>query len=292
MYIIFADGKQFDLITAKGKNEIVSSPEDMITAADRLTLELRFDSTKVDMEDLKPYFLNPDEKTSVIVLIDDNEEAFTHVDYVIRLKFSLEYVDGNSNPYIIMKLAKLNETDKALREVAGKVKVYTGTELQIAIAKKLDEVSEACHTKIESGIDVGEHHYSLTQTDQTNIGTWLNFVNLGFDAVPYHADGEWCTIYDAETFKTIAFTAITFIVDNTTYCNMLMRWIETLTDIDVINAVVYGETPLTGEYLENYQNIMSNLPYQDLIQPQSTGETPVEDETVTENTESTENVTE
>lgn len=258
MYVIFSDGKQFDLITAKGKNEIVSSPEDMITAADRLTLELRFDSTVVDMEDLKPYFLNPDEKTSVITLIDDNNEVFTHTDYVIRLKFSLEYVDGNSNPYIIMKLAKLNETDKALREVAGKIKVYTGTELQIAIAKKVDEVSEACNKAIEAGVDYNDEHYSLTSQDQTNILAWGNRASNGM-YVPYHADGQHCRPYAPEEFSGLVEAAIGHIAHHTTYCNLLMRWVETLTDIDVINAVKYGTTELTGIYLADYNANMALL---------------------------------
>ena len=38
-----------------------------------------------------------------------------------------------------------------------------------------------------------------------------------------------------------------------------MQYIKTLTSVDDIEAVTYGQE-LTGSYLENYNNIMNNLP--------------------------------
>ena len=170
----------------------------------------------------------------------------------------MEYVDGNANPYVIMRLAKLNETDKTLREVAGMTKVYTGSELEVAIAKKVDEVSAACNVAIEAGVDYNEEHYSLTSQDQTNILAWGNRASNGL-YVPYHADGQHCRPYSPEEFTGLVEAAIGHIAHHTTYCNLLMRWIETLTDVNEINTVVYGETELTGTYLEEYNANMALL---------------------------------
>lgn len=256
--ITFSDGKSFEMISAYGRNQITNSIADLLAKTDREILELHFDSAIVNMGELQEYYMNPDEKTGILTITDESGESFIHKDYVIPMKFGMEYVGEDSNPHIIMVFAQLTETDKALREVSGKRKVYTGTDLEIAIAKKLDEVSAKCNTIIENGVDVGDKHFSLTEKDQINIGTWLNFANAGF-AVPYHVDDNSCMIYTADEFKNIAFAAIRFIVDNTTYCNQLMQYIKTLISVSDVESVTYGQ-PLTGMFLENYNHIMNNLP--------------------------------
>ena len=257
-FITFSDGKSFEMISAYGKNQLTNSLSDLLAKTDREILEIHFDSTIVNMGELQDYYMNPDEKTGILTITDESGESFIHKDYVIPMKFGMEYVGSDPNPHIIMVFAQLTETDKALREVSGKRKVYTGTDLEIAIAKKLDEVSAKCNTIIEDGVDVDDKHFSLTEKDQINIGTWLNFANAGF-AVPYHVDNNNCMIYSADEFKNIAFSAIRFIVDNTTYCNQLMQYIKTLTSVPDVESVTYGQ-PLTGIYLENYNHIMNNLP--------------------------------
>ena len=256
--ITFSDGKTFDMITAFSRNQYTTSIEDLLASGNREILELHFNSALINMGELQDYYVNPDEKTSIVTITDENGSSFVHKDYVIPIKFSLEPVNDDPNPHIIMMLAKLSETDKVLRDVSGKRKIYTGTDLEIAIAKKLDEISTKCNSVIEAGVDVGDKHFSLTEKDQINIGTWLNFANAGF-AVPYHSDGNDCIIYTADEFKTIAFAAIRFVVGHTTYCNQLMQYVKSMTDINDVDSVSYGDE-LTGEYLANYNNIMDNLP--------------------------------
>lgn len=258
MQITFADNQTYDLIVAKGKGEIIISPEDLISKVERDIIELHFDSTKYNMGELQKYFVNADDYTHTIVLTDKNGASYVHTDYVIKLKYGMDYVDGEPNPRIILRLGQLTETDKTLRQVAGKVKVYTGTELEIAIAKTCDTMSETCKSTIEAGIDFNGEHYSLTTQDQTNILCWRG-VASGGASVPYHADGEHCRMYTAEEFIGLSSTAIAHITHNTTYCNLLMRWIETLTDIDEINSIVYGETALPAEYREEYITVMTAI---------------------------------
>ena len=310
MQITFADNKTYDLIVVKGKGEIVISPEDTMSKAERDIIELHFDSTKYDTGELQKYFVNADEYTHTFTLTDDIGASFVHTDYVIKLKYGLDYVNGEANPRIILRLGQLTETDKTLRQIAGKVKVYTGTELEVAIAKTCDLMSENCRSTIEAGIDFNGEHYSLTSQDQTNILCWRGVASSG-SAVPYHADGEHCRMYTAEEFIGLSSAAIAHITHNTTYCNLLMRWIETLTNVEEIYEVAYGQTELPEEYYEEYVTVMTAIgvnvkgedpeesedenievnPEDTPVEDTTTSETP-EDETIGEDTPVTDNNTE
>lgn len=294
MTITFADNKSFSFLVAYGRNEVTNSLADIISKTDREVLEIHFASTGVDMGDLQDYYINPDEKTHTITITDEEGNSFVHCDYVIPLKFGMEYVGNDPNPHIILALAQLNETDKTLREVAGKVKVYSGTELEIAIAKTCDLMSETCEATIVAGIDYNDEHYSLTSQDQTNILCWRG-VASGGQAVPYHADGKHCRMYDAEEFVGLSNACIGHITHNTTYCNLLMRWIETLTDPAEIYAIVYGETVLPDEYLEEYNTVMTAIGCEQYVITETSGNTSEEatdnEETESEDTSVEENVT-
>ena len=127
-----------------------------------------------------------------------------------------------------------------------------------AISQKKSELSAKCEKTILYGVDVGDAHYSLTLEDQANILAWMAVAQTG-KAVPYHSDGNPCVIYSAEDFLEVANTAVAFKTAQTTYCNLLMRQVEAMTDIDEVKAVKYGITQLEGEYAEQYQIIMASL---------------------------------
>ena len=126
------------------------------------------------------------------------------------------------------------------------------------ISQKKAELSEECEKVIVSGVDVGDAHYSLTIEDQANILAWMAVAQTG-KAVPYHSDGNPCVIYSAEDFLKVANAAVAFKTAQTTYCNLLMRQVEALTDVDEVKAVKYGITQLEGDYAEQYQIIMTSL---------------------------------
>ena len=62
----------------------------------------------------------------------------------------------------------------------------------------------------------------------------------------------------------VANAAVAFKTAQTTYCNLLMRQIEAMTDVDEVKAVKYGITQLEGEYAEQYQMIMASLVSKDI----------------------------
>lgn len=157
---------------------------------------------------------------------------------IIRLYPNFEFVfDDDGQP------VDVTETSEPINEV---------------ISQKKIELSEECEKTIVSGVDVGDAHYSLTIEDQANILAWMAVAQTG-KAVPYHQDGQPCRIYSAEEFMEVANAAVAFKTSQTTYCNLLMRQVEAMTDVDEVKAVKYGVTQLEGEYAEQYQVIMASL---------------------------------
>ena len=126
------------------------------------------------------------------------------------------------------------------------------------ISQKKTELSDECEKVIVAGVDVGDAHYSLTIEDQANILAWMAVAQTG-KAVPYHSDGNPCVVYSAEDFLKVANAAVAFKTAQTTYCNLLMRQVEAMTDVNEVKAVKYGVTQLEGEYAEQYQVIMASL---------------------------------
>ena len=136
--------------------------------------------------------------------------------------------------------------------------IETSEPINEVISQKKAELSAECEKVIVAGVDVGDAHYSLTLEDQANILAWMAVAQTG-KAVPYHSDGNPCVIYSAEDFLKVANAAVAFKTAQTTYCNLLMRQVEAMTDVDEVKAVKYGITQLEGEYAEQYQTIMASL---------------------------------
>lgn len=112
-------------------------------------------------------------------------------------------------------------------------------------SRKISEMSNACNNVITQGLDVVlsdgiKYHFSLTTQDQLNLITLSSMVASGETAIPYHADGELCRFYSAEDINTIIEAATAFKTFQVSYFNALKAYIESLTEISEIGAVVYG----------------------------------------------------
>lgn len=126
------------------------------------------------------------------------------------------------------------------------------------ISQKKTELSAECEKVIVAGVDVGDAHYSLTIEDQANILALTPLAQAG-NSVFYHQDGEMCREYSSDEFLAVVNAATVFKTLQTTYCNLLMRQIETMTDAEEVRAVKYGVTELTGEFAERYEMIKATL---------------------------------
>lgn len=132
-------------------------------------------------------------------------------------------------------------------------------------ADKINEISHACQKTIFNGIDVAlsdgnVKHFSLKTEDQINLNGLVNQVGLGNiraeNGVPYHADGELCTLFSIADFTLVADTATKFILQQTTYCNHLMALVRNLETRAEIEGAFYGQE-LEGEFLESYNCVMA-----------------------------------
>ena len=66
---------------------------------------------------------------------------------------------------------------------------------------------------------------------------------------------ENCRLYTKEELTTIYIAAELNVTGQVTYNNQMKRYIYTLTTIEEVNAVQYGDE-LKGEYLETYNAMM------------------------------------
>ena len=130
--------------------------------------------------------------------------------------------------------------------------------IENVISQKKSELSAECEKAIIAGVDVGNAHYSLTIEDQANILALTPLAQAG-NSVFYHQDGEMCREYTSDEFLAVVNAATVFKTLQTTYCNLLMRQVEAMTDAEEVRAVKYGVTELTGEFAERYEMIKATL---------------------------------
>ena len=173
-------------------------------------------------------------------ILDDNDEKDTEIEAkIIELYPNFELVLNDDGSKIVDIVATSEPIDKV-------------------ISQKKAELSEECEKAIVAGVDVGDAHYSLTIEDQANILALTPLAQAG-NSVFYHQDGEMCREYSSDEFLAVVNAATVFKTLQTTYCNLLMRQVEAMTNAEEVRAVKYGVTELTGEFAERYEMIKSTL---------------------------------
>lgn len=199
MTITFADGKTFDVINITGRKNMTYSISDVIANSDREIMEIIIRGDCYIEEQIKRYYNNPD-NCSKITITDDEGKKFDHLDYVIPLKFITEYNGDNCKFILIM--AQLTETDRTLREIAGKV-TYTGSELDIAKAKKIDKSKKMLAEWLEANpMEYSDgKFYSVTEQKQSLLNSNLTSFERAQDAgIPYqlkwNSTGAECEEWD------------------------------------------------------------------------------------------------
>lgn len=130
--------------------------------------------------------------------------------------------------------------------------------LEFIRSSKLNEMSHACRTTIESGIDLeirGEtKHFSLTTQDQLNLMSAQTIAQTQ-TLIPYHADGEETDFYTNEEINQIAEAAAAFKVQHITYYNSLKTYINALETIEEISAITYG-VEIPDEYKSDVLKVL------------------------------------
>lgn len=125
---------------------------------------------------------------------------------------------------------------------------------------KINELSYICQYTIESGLDIDGLHYSYTEKDQINLNDIVSTVKLTGLPLGYHADGQNCTEYSAEELINIYVQLAMNKYCQQTYFNQSREYLKSLEESDanreIIESYTYG-VPLTGVYLETYNNMVS-----------------------------------
>ena len=199
---------------------------------------------------------NSETKSEVVqYAVNDNElNALTKELETKGIEYSVVELDTDD-------IAKYNGVNVSSDEEARRIVEPT---LEEVISDKLKEISDICEQTIYNGIDVTlsdgiTKHFSLKTEDQINLNGLVSQVSIGNikaeNGVPYHADGEICTLFSIADFTLVANSATAFVLQQTTYCNHLMRYVRSLENVEAVKAVAYGQE-LTGEFLESYKNIM------------------------------------
>ena len=157
-------------------------------------------------------------------------------------------------------ISVINNSDDDREEYILKLVVFISEEISLTNAKtqKINELSEACEQTIINGVQIDDKHYSMALTDQLNLESLKTTIMAGATAVPYHSDGENCSLHSSTDFLRIYNVCAAHKISQTTYFNQLKQYVESLNDVNGINAVTYGQE-LTGEYLNNYNIIMAYL---------------------------------
>ena len=157
-------------------------------------------------------------------------------------------------------ISVINNSDDTNEEYILKLIVFISEEISLTNAKtqKINELSEACEQTIINGVQIGDKHYSMALTDQLNLESLKTTIMASATTVPYHSDGENCSLHNSADFLRIYNVCAAHKISQTTYFNQLKQYIESLNDVNDINAITYGQE-LTGEYLDNYNVIMAYL---------------------------------
>lgn len=128
------------------------------------------------------------------------------------------------------------------------------------LTNKINELSSTCQYTIEAGLEINDLHYSYTEKDQINLNDIVSTVKLTGLPLGYHADGQNCTEYSAEELMNIYIQLAMNKYCQQTYFNQSREYLKSLEESDVNKEIVesytYG-TPLTGVYLENYNNMVA-----------------------------------
>lgn len=125
--------------------------------------------------------------------------------------------------------------------------------------QKINELSNTCNLNITNGVHVqiGENleHFSYKDEDQVNIKELFDLAIQTQVPLYYHADGLSCKLYTVEQIINIYTSNAINKMHHITYFNQLKLYIKSLSEIDDVKAVNYGDE-LTGKYFETYNEAM------------------------------------
>lgn len=152
------------------------------------------------------------------------------------------------------------------QDIGKEVNIEYSPTLVEALTEKIAELSAACNKAIEDGVTiqingVDEHFsYGIASGDQSNIDSLFQLSAATKLDQAYHCDGGSCKLYTAEQIAALYIAEKMNCSGQQTYFNQLKHMLEDTykeeSDVETVLEIKYG-TPLTGKYLDDYNQIMA-----------------------------------
>lgn len=187
-----------------------------------------------------------------------NIEGYTQIDQWTEGQDRYIYAHADNGEYVMTKYGKPLYDEQDRPNFHDNFVEWTEEEknnLNIESLKlqKRQELSNTCNQTIINGIDVelsiGTKHFSLTTEDQINLFGKQSQLLANAEQLEYHADGEECIYFSKEDMSKIIESAMAFVTYNTTYCNSLYLWLNSVKTKTELDAITYG-----ADIPEEYQN--------------------------------------
>lgn len=136
-----------------------------------------------------------------------------------------------------------------------------GWDLHEIKADKEAELSAACKTAIETGMDAettqGTEHFDLTQEDQINLATALGKVDAGATAHPYHSKRSLCRMFTADEIRAVSTAAVAHALYHQTLCNHLLTWVRRAETVEELEGITYSAEGLPEDLAANMVQVLA-----------------------------------
>lgn len=136
-----------------------------------------------------------------------------------------------------------------------------GWDLHEIKAEKEAELSAACKTAIEAGMNVettqGTEHFDLTQEDQINLTTALGKVDAGATAHPYHSKRSLCRMFTADEIRAVSAAAVAHALYHQTLCNHLLMWARRAETAEELEGITYSAEGLPEDLAANMVQVLA-----------------------------------
>lgn len=106
---------------------------------------------------------------------------------------------------------------------------------------KLGSLDGMCSGAIYYGIDIGSLHYNFSEKTQINLSSIAILIGEGQTVFLYRADNEpEQRNYSADEMKAIITAKSEWVAVNTNYYELLKKWVNRETDMNVLDGIYYG----------------------------------------------------
>lgn len=156
-------------------------------------------------------------------------------------------ISNNFNKYWIINTNPKNYIQESNIRSLVMCGFYDDSDVEFIKGEIISEMSEICHHTITHGSDIelsdgNTYHFSFDITDQTQLNVLVQKAKNGESFLPWHSDGAICKIYSAEDILKIYEVMEQLITYQVTYFNSLRNYILSLTSVNDIIAINYGDT--------------------------------------------------